>query len=196
MKVRLAQPRLEALDELQAGCLVLTCFADDRPLRGLTGLVDWRLNGQLSRLMQRDFIDGHFHEARLTPIGGRLPFDRLLLVGMGKRSEFNAQRFEDTCRFCFETLVKLPTLDFAMCLPGRVGLDVGLRQALAGWKRAMADAFRPEHLAQLSITILEASEVQRELVEPMRVLERELTEQAERFAAEQARAAAYEQAQA
>lgn len=190
MKVRLAQPRLEALDDLASGgarepadgvsCLVLTCFSDDRPLRGLTGLVDWRLNGQLSRLLQRDFIDGHYQEAMLTPIAGRLPFDRLLLVGMGRRAEFHAQRFEATCRFCFHTLVSLHVRRFAMALPGRVGLDVGLRQALAGWRRALAESFAPEHLAGLEVTILETPEVQRELVEPMRVLERELHELADR----------------
>lgn len=190
MKVRLAQPRLEALDELDVGvpgdrphgvsCLVLTCFADDRPLRGLTGLVDWRLNGQLSRLLQRGFIDGHYQEVMLTPIAGRLPFDRLLLVGMGRRAEFHAQRFEDTCRFCFRTLVSLHVLRFAMALPGRVGLDVGLRQALAGWRRALAESFAPEYLAGLEVTILETPEVQRELVESMRLLERELRDLTER----------------
>lgn len=174
MKVRLAQPRLEALDELQASCLVLTCFADDRPLRGLTGLVDWRLNGQLSRLMLKDFIDGHYQESMLAPIEGRLPFPRILLVGMGKRSEFSAQRFEDICRFVFRTLSHLHITDFAMTLPGRVGLDVGLRQALTGWRRALVETFAPEVLAQIEMTVLETPEVQRELVEPLRVLEREL----------------------
>jgi hypothetical protein len=177
----MAQPRLEALDELGQEpqpdvqrCLVLTSFSDDRPLRGLTGLVDWRLNGQLSRLMLKDFIDCHYQEAMLTPIPGRLPFERLLLVGMGKRSEFNAQRFEDVCRFCFRTLAEMEVLQFAMTLPGRVGLDVGLRQALAGWRRALSESFTPQELRVLDVTILEAPDVQRELLEPMRVLSKEL----------------------
>jgi len=169
------------LDDLEPSrdgqrCLVLTTFVDDRPLRGLTGLVDWRLNGQLSRLMLRDFIDGHYQEAMLTPIAGRLPVDQVLLVGMGKRSDFSAQRFEDICRFCFDALVRLHIVDIAMCLPGRVGLDVGVRNALAGWRRAIADAFPPEMLGSVEITILETPEVQRELVEPMRLLERELNQ--------------------
>ena len=196
MKVRLAQPRLESLDELHGRCLVLTCFADDRPLRGLTGLVDWRLNGRLSRLVLREFVDGHYREATLTPSTSRLTFDRVLLIGMGKRSEFNADRFEETCRFCFDTLVRMEVLDFAMSLPGRVGLDVGLRQALAGWRRALSESFAPEHVAELQVTILETPEVQRELVEPMRLLERELTEIADRHAAEQARRRAEAEAQA
>ncbi len=183
MRIHLAQPRLETLDDFEPSrdgqrCLVLTTFVDDRPLRGLTGLVDWRLNGQLSRLMLRDFIDGHYQEAMLTPIAGRLPVEQVLLVGMGKRSDFNAQRFEDICRFCFDTLVRLHIVDIAMCLPGRVGLDVGVRNALAGWRRAIAEAFPPEMLSVVEITILETPEVQRELVEPMRLLEREMNQAA------------------
>ena len=176
MRFRLVPPRLEVLDELQGTCLVLTSFAEDRPLRGLTGLVDWRLNGQLSRLLLREFVDSHYQEATFAPIDGRLPFSRILLVGMGKRSDFNAQRFEETCRFCFATLLRLGILDFAMTLPGRVGLDVGLRQALVGWRRALLESFTPEQLQQLDLTVLETAEVQRELVEPMRNIEREIAD--------------------
>lgn len=186
MKLRLVQPRLDAVDDLPGGaatCLVLTSFADDRPLRGLTGLCDWRLNGQLSRLLQCEFLDGHYQDAVLVPIAGRLPFGHVLVVGLGKRSEFNAQRFEEVCRFCFAKMLGLGTLQFAMALPGRIGLDVGVRQALVGWRRALHESFPPESLAALDISLLEAAEVQRELVEPMRTLERELNELAARVQA-------------
>lgn len=176
MKFTLRAPQLEHLDELSGTCLVLTCFADDRPLRGLTSLVDWRLNGQLSKLLLRDFVDGHFQESLLAPIHGRLPFGQILLIGMGKRSEFGPQRFEDICRFVFQTLIGLNILDVAMTLPGRVGLDVGLRQAMAGWRRALTEEFSPDHLARLEITLLEKAEVQREIADSLRQLERELQE--------------------
>ncbi len=178
MTFAFAEPKLEALDELDNRCLVLTFFADDRPLRGLTGRVDWRLCGQLSRLMISDFVDGHFCEAMLTPLGGRLPFERLLLVGMGRRSDFGPERFEEICRFCFGALARMGVNDFAMSLPGRVGLDVGLRQALRGWRSALIETFEPEALGGLRVCILEAADVQRELVEPMRDLERELQDRA------------------
>lgn len=176
MKFRLAQPRLEVLDELEGTCLLLTSFGDDRPLRGLTGLVDWRLNGQLSRLLRADFVDGHYEEAMFAPIDGRLPFRRLMLIGLGRRSDYTAQRFEDICRFCFKTMIGVDIYDFAMMLPGRIGFDVGLRQALAGWRRAVTESFTPDQLQRLTITLLEPSDVQKELVEPLRLLERELTD--------------------
>lgn len=178
MKLRLALPTLESLDELgpePQGCLVVTTFAEDRPLRGLTGLVDWRLNGQLSRLLRRDFVDGHWLETTMAPIEGRLPFDRLLLVGLGRRGDFAAQRFEEACHTCFAALAGVGALRWAMPLPGRGGLDIGVRQALAGWKRALQTGFSAEQLAAAELTILENSEVLRELAEPMKAVVRELS---------------------
>ena len=178
MKLRLAPPTLDALDDLgpdPQGCLVLTTFADDRPLRGLTGLVDWRLNGQLSRLLRRDFVDGHWLEVTMAPIEGRLPFDRLLLIGLGRRSEFNAQRFEESCRAGFATLAGVGALRWAMPMPGRIGLDVGVRQALSGWKRALQSALDTTQLAAAEVTVLESPEVLRELAEPLRAVARELS---------------------
>ena len=176
MRIRLVTPTLEDLDDMQAECLVLTSFSDDRPLRGLTGFVDWRLNGQLSRLMLREFVDGHYQEATLSPIGGRLNFGRIVLIGMGKRSEFDAQRFEDLCRFCFATVARMGILDFAMTLPGRIGLDVGLRQALSGWRRAVLESFAPDQVRDLNLTLLESREIQKEMLEPLKALERELAD--------------------
>ena len=186
MKLRLAAPRLEVLDELEGGAeavLVLTSFADDRPLRGLTGLCDWRLNGQISRLLQQDFVDAHYQDCVLIPVSGRLPFGRVLLLGLGRRSEFSADRFEDICRFVFDALLRMGVRQFAMGLPGRIGLDVGVRQALAGWRRAVHQSFAPETLGDVDISLLEVPEVQRELVEPMRTLERELNDIAARYRA-------------
>ncbi len=182
MRFRLVSPTLEDLDDIEAQCLVLTTFSDDRPLRGLTGLVDWRLNGQLSRLMLSDFVDGHYQEATLSPIEGRLNFGRIVLIGMGKRSEFDAQRFEELCRFCFRTVTRMGIVDFAMTLPGRIGLDVGLRQALAGWRRAMLESFTPEEARDLQLVLLESREIQKEMLEPLRALEREMAEAAVRAA--------------
>jgi hypothetical protein len=172
VRITFAEPTLEALDDLGGQCLVVTFFSDDRPLRGLAGRVDWRLNGLLSRLILAGFLDGHPCEALLAPIAGRLPQEKMLLVGMGRRGDFSARRFAEVCTFCFRTLVKLQVSDFAMGLPGRVGLDVGLRDALGGWRRALTDGFSPESRAAVRIALLEGAEVQSELVEPMRDLER------------------------
>ena len=178
MKIRYAEPLLPELDRERADCLVLTAFTDDRPLRGLAGRVDWRLNGRLSRLMCDEFIDGHLHETMLTPVGKRLPFKRLLFVGMGERAQFNEQRFASVCEMIFVSLARLHIVDFAMALPGRIGLDVGLRQALRGWEDGVVSAFPAEMIAQLNICLVESGDVQRELLEPMRRIGLQLANQA------------------
>ena len=192
MRIGFTEPTLRGLDELGGVCLVVTTFTDDRPLRGLAGQVDWRLNGRLSRLIIDQFVDAHYQEATLTPLRGQLPFQRLLFVGLGQRGAYGRERFADTCRFCFRTLAKMGVTDFAMAMPGHVGLDIGLRPALAGWREAIVDSFSADQVVDLHIRILEPAEVERELAEPMRAIANELHE----FASSErdARAAADRQA--
>ncbi len=176
MKIRFAEPTLTGLDGLGGICLVLTTFTDDRPLRGLAGQVDWRLNGRLSRWLLDEFVDAHYREVTLTPLAGQLPFQRLLLVGLGSRQDYTAERFAEMCVFCFSTLARMGVTEFAMEMPGRVGLDIGLRQALVGWRDALAASFDAAQLATMQICVVEPASVQRELVEPMRAMEGELHE--------------------
>lgn len=176
MRVEFTDATLPALDELGGVCLLVTSFVDDRPLRGLAGQVDWRLNGRLSRLILDEFIDAHYQEATLSPLDGRLPFQRLLVVGLGRRADYGPERFAATCSFCFRTLARMGVTDFAMAMPGHVGLDVGLRPALAGWREALLESFDAQDVANLRVTILEPVEVQRELAEPMRAIAHELHE--------------------
>ena len=192
MRIGFTEPTLRCLDELGGVCLVVTTFTDDRPLRGLAGQVDWRLNGRLSRLIIDQFVDAHYQEATLTPLSGQLPFQRLLLVGLGQRSAYGPERFAETCRFCFRPLAKMGVTDFAMAMPGHVGLDIGLRPALAGWREAVLESFSADQVVDLHIRILEPVEVERELAEPMRAIANELHEFAARE--QDARAAAAQEA--
>lgn len=45
-----------ALDLAATEVLVLACHQDGRPLKGLTGQVDWRCGGRISELVQRGLI--------------------------------------------------------------------------------------------------------------------------------------------
>ena len=78
-------------DQLESApeTLVLPFFSDERPLRGAAGLCDWRLCGRLSRLLQAGRVGGQLGETTLYPPGKRLPFARLLLVGLGAADRFD-----------------------------------------------------------------------------------------------------------
>ena len=83
---------LRALDEVQGEVLVLTTFSNERPLRGLTGLVDWRLCGGLSRLLLAGFASGAVGERVLCPSRGRMSHPKVLLMGLGPRAEHRTDR--------------------------------------------------------------------------------------------------------
>ncbi|MBL8783802.1 MAG: hypothetical protein JNJ59_02785 [Deltaproteobacteria bacterium] len=86
------EPDLRVLDDSPAELLVLSAFADERPLSGLTGLVDWRLAGALSRWRMSGFSTGELGERVLYPAGRRLSHPRLLFLGLGRRAEYRSDR--------------------------------------------------------------------------------------------------------
>jgi hypothetical protein len=80
---RLLEPTLAHLDALVADAIVVGCCSDVRPLAGLLGLVDWRLCGRLSRLIQAGVVTGRAGEQVLLPTAGRVGPPRCVLVGWG-----------------------------------------------------------------------------------------------------------------
>ena len=85
-------PELRALDDTPGDLLILAAFADERPLQGLTGLVDWRLAGALSRWRLGGLSTGDLGERVLTPCERRLSHPMLVLIGLGRRDEYRPDR--------------------------------------------------------------------------------------------------------
>lgn len=84
LRLRAHELSLYGLDTLPAQDLLLLVRPEDRPLRGLAGLVDWRLLGELSRLLRRALFEGRAGESLLTVAGRRLPARRIFLYGLGR----------------------------------------------------------------------------------------------------------------
>jgi hypothetical protein len=68
---------------------VFAFFADERPLRGLAALVDWRTAGALSAMLRRGFATGRAHELVLLPGRHDLPSERIVLLGLGPRGDLD-----------------------------------------------------------------------------------------------------------
>ena len=119
MEVHFVAPDLRKLDTARAEALSMSLFSDERPLRGALGLVDWRLCGQLSRLILRGRIVGNEGEKVLVPSTPKLPFDKLFLFGLGPRESFSEEVFERTAKAMFDTLARARVRSSAWVLPGR-----------------------------------------------------------------------------
>ena len=84
---RLIEPTLGAVDALAADSIVVGLCRDVRPLAGVLGMLDWRLCGRLSRLLESGTITGDVDEKILFPTSGRLSVPRLFIYGWGPVAE-------------------------------------------------------------------------------------------------------------
>ncbi len=119
MRVAFLAPELARWDASSLDGLVGWVFSDERPPRGVAGLLDWRTCGRVSRLMQSGALLGELGEAMLFPPGHGLPFRMALLLGAGARSAQDEAGFRDLVRDGLERAQRLGLRRFAMGLVAR-----------------------------------------------------------------------------
>jgi hypothetical protein len=107
----------ESPDTLNREGLALGLFMDERPPRGACGLVDWRLNGLISREIAQGHISASFMEKTLIASPSRIPVSKILLLGLGTLSEITYDRLYLTGYLLAETMDGLLCKDFAFNLP-------------------------------------------------------------------------------
>lgn len=133
MSVHLLGTELARWDEVEGGALLLTFFADERPLRGAAGLADWRLCGRLSRLIKRGKVTGDAGETLLFPPGRRLPFSHVFLFGLGESKNFTDELYREHVRWIRDVAQRANIDTYALQPPGRASGLIGARRALELW---------------------------------------------------------------
>lgn len=115
MKVKLVNL---PVDRYAADVLLVYCFSGERPLRGETGLIDWWLEGNLSRSILSGRIRGELHEQLLSSSARRIAADRVLLTGLGPREEFSLNVYRELAGRLGTVVVKMGLNSVATVLPG------------------------------------------------------------------------------
>lgn len=83
LRTRLLSPGLNTLDELTCEAIAVGCASDLLPLVGAAGFLDWRLCGEISRLIAENRFRGLEGEQILLASQGRIPPTRIFLFGWG-----------------------------------------------------------------------------------------------------------------
>jgi hypothetical protein len=119
IELRFVAPDLRRLDEASSEVVVCGIWRDARPLTGLASLLDWRLAGRLSRLAKRGFLVGEAGEVLALPARPRLPFDKLLVCGLGPRASFGEATYRAVLVRALDALKGLSVKKAVLELPGR-----------------------------------------------------------------------------
>jgi len=119
MDFRFVAPDLRELDLASAELLACCIWSDVRPVRGTAGLIDFRLAGRLSRLSRERFLEGATGEVLLVPGRPRLPFDKVLIFGLGPRPSFSDLGYADAVKHIARALERLHVARAVVELPGR-----------------------------------------------------------------------------
>jgi Cytosol aminopeptidase family, N-terminal domain len=117
-------------EDQQRDALCVSAFDDERPLRGVAGLVDWRMGGQLSRLLKKKVASGAAGEAIMLPAGKKLPMTRIFWFGLGPSKGYGEERMRKDIAWMAKVLRAANAGECAVQLPGRsLGL-IGARRAI------------------------------------------------------------------
>jgi hypothetical protein len=140
----LARALLEGVDDGSGGprrrvdLAVLPFFEDERPLQGLSGLVDWRTGGSLSALLRAGFCTGAGGEAVLLPGRRTLPMERLVLLGLGPSRTFDRAAAEAAGERIVAVVEGLRPRDVLVAMPGRAPERAMVEAVFDGLTRALA----------------------------------------------------------
>jgi leucyl aminopeptidase len=119
LELRFILPSLRRLDLAGTEVLVANVTEDERPLRGLAGLLDFRLQGRLSNLAKTGYLTGKTGEVLLIPGKPALAFDKIILFGLGRRLDFGDHAYRHAIRRILSTLEGIRARSAVVELPGR-----------------------------------------------------------------------------
>jgi len=128
--------------DVQACDVVATgFFVDERPLRGASGWLDWRLNGRLSRLIQAKRLTGEWKETTLVPSEGRIAAPLILLIGLGRVKEYALFRLRELSVHLIMTLQGIQAPTICLSFPCEEPYDLGCGKTAEVLIEAIADCF-------------------------------------------------------
>ncbi len=99
----------QPIDKIIAELIVLMHYEDELPFKNLLGILDWRINGRLSRFIQSQKYSGKAKELLLIPSEFRFAASEILILGLGKRQDFDETHISQVLDYFLETVARKKT---------------------------------------------------------------------------------------
>jgi len=129
----------EPIDHQECQLVGAGLFEDERPLRGSAGLLDWRLNGAISREIINGRITGQFKETVIIPSSKRIKSPKILLIGLGPARRISYPKLREVSAHFLQTLLKIDILDFCCSIPHSKPYPIECSKAVEVWVEGLAD---------------------------------------------------------
>ncbi len=104
----------ERLERARVDLAIAGLFADEFPLRGGAGRVDWRLCGLVSQQIASHGLSGARGEALLIPSWGQLRARRVMILGLGPRNVYRLEQLAECACEAIERAADLRTDSVAL----------------------------------------------------------------------------------
>ena len=141
-------------DRLPGEALVVPLFEDQRPLAGPVAVVDWRLDGVLTRMILAGELSGRSGERLAVQTNAKFAAPWVLLAGGGPWRVLDRAAYLQLIERLLKTAAKAGVKEVALCLPPAQFVDPPelermVREALIGSGRpAVCRLSRVAHFGQ------------------------------------------------
>jgi hypothetical protein len=122
---------------LHGEVFVIGCFEDVRPLKGAAGEVDWLFAGLLSHLFVQKKMTGAKGETALLATQGKIPIQKVLLVGLGEKGKYGLPAFEGMVEMVIRRLKQMDSREPILELLGVEECGLPAPKALAFLVKAL-----------------------------------------------------------
>lgn len=140
-------------DRLPGEALLIPLFEDQRPLEGPAAVVDWRLDGLLTRMILETELSGKAGERLALQANARFAAPWVLLGGCGRWRGLDREGYLGIIDRLLKMAAKAGVREAALCLPPSDTVDVAelerlVREALIGMEKLLV--CRLSRVARLS----------------------------------------------
>lgn len=97
------------VDKIPVELLVLMHYEGDVPLKDMLGMIDWRVNGRLSRTIASKKYKGKARELLLMPSENRFKANEVILLGLGEKAQFSEDHISQVIDYFLQTVEKKKT---------------------------------------------------------------------------------------
>ena len=137
MKIRVST---KSAGHIETEAVVLLFFQDERPLKGASGMVDWRMCGAISNMILSERISGEKGESILIAPSRKIKGKKILMIGLGISSEIDEEKIRKTGMEVINKLANIGVRNFSIAMPPKQFTSIEVSRMAAAILKGMKEA--------------------------------------------------------